>query len=443
MTNPAEFNLRQIAVPAFAPSMLYGIADGAVLPVVALSALELGTTPAVAGFIAALAGIGALVSNVPAAAMTARIGERRAMLAAAAIAMIGYLLCALSTRVGLMAVGVWLFGMASAVFSLARQTWLINTVPFTMRARALSTLAGSMRIGVFIGPFAGAALIHRFGLHGAYGAAMLALLVLIVIVWRLPELPDVPEQPAAQAGGSAGGPVTGSAGGSATGSVGGSVSGSVSGSAAGTPAAGSTASLVPSPSSFRAVLRSHAHVYRTLGIGVVMVAAMRASRQVVVPLWSDALGLSAASASLIYGLAAMVDMTVFYPAGKVMDRFGRVWIALPCTLLMGCAFLLTPLTTGFTSFLLVAMLLGLANGIGSGIVMTMGADAAPRDNRTRFLGIWRMMADTGSSLGPLLLSSITALASLGAGIAAIGGLGFAAAAVFWRHLPHGRGKAGH
>ncbi|MFT4101455.1 MAG: MFS transporter, partial [Burkholderiaceae bacterium] len=349
MTTPAEFDLRQIAVPAFAPSLLYGIADGAVLPVVALSALELGATPAVAGFIAALAGIGALVSNVPAAAMTARIGERRAMLAAAAIAMIGYLLCALSTRVGPMAVGVWLFGMASAVFSLARQTWLINTVPFTMRARALSTLAGAMRIGVFIGPFAGAALIHRFGLHGAYGAAMLALLVLIAIVWRLPELPDVPAQPApsaARTGGSAGGSAIAKA----------------------------AAVSVPAPSSFRAVLRSHAHVYRTLGIGVVMVAAMRASRQVVVPLWSDALGLSAASSSLIYGLAAMVDMTVFYPAGKIMDRFGRVWIALPCTLLMGCAFLLTPLTTGFTSFLIVAMLLGLANGIGSGIVMTMGAD---------------------------------------------------------------------
>jgi len=173
MTTSTEFDLRQIAIPAFAPSLLYGIADGAVLPVVALSALELGATPALAGFIAALAGIGALVSNVPAAAMTARIGERRAMLAAAVLAMIGYLLCALSTHVGLMAAGVWSFGMASAVFSLARQTWLINTVPFTMRARALSTLAGSMRIGVFIGPFAGAALIHRFGLHGAYGAAMI------------------------------------------------------------------------------------------------------------------------------------------------------------------------------------------------------------------------------------------------------------------------------
>ncbi len=429
MTTSTEFDLRQIAIPAFAPSLLYGIADGAVLPVVALSALELGATPALAGFIAALAGIGALVSNVPAAAMTARIGERRAMLAAAVLAMIGYLLCALSTHVGLMAAGVWSFGMASAVFSLARQTWLINTVPFTMRARALSTLAGSMRIGVFIGPFAGAALIHRFGLHGAYGAAMMALCVLIVIVWRLPELPDVPEQPVASeaASSNAHAKATDEGARKAQGPA---------------PAEASRTVLTPAPSSasFRAVLRSHAHIYRTLGVGVVMVAAMRASRQVVIPLWSDALGLSAASSSLIYGLAAMVDMTVFYPAGKIMDRFGRVWIALPCTLLMGCAFLLTPLTTGFTSFLVVAMLLGLANGIGSGIVMTMGADAAPRDNRTRFLGIWRMMADTGSSLGPLLLSGITALVSLGAGVAAIGGLGFAAAAVFWRHLPHGRGR---
>ena len=50
------------------------------------------------------------------------------------------------------------------------------------------------------------------------------------------------------------------------------------------------------------------------------------------------------------------------------------------------------------------MVLGFGNGIGSGIVMRLGADSAPHDDRTRFLGIWRMLVDLGASGGPLLLS---------------------------------------
>ena len=45
------------------------------------------------------------------------------------------------------------------MFSLARQAYLTEAVPIRMRARALSTLGGTFRIGCFIGPFVGAALV--------------------------------------------------------------------------------------------------------------------------------------------------------------------------------------------------------------------------------------------------------------------------------------------
>ena len=37
-------------------------------------------------------------------------------------------------------------------------------------------------------------------------------------------------------------------------------------------------------------------------------------------------------------------MLVFYPAGKVMDRKGRAWVAVPSMLIMGIAMMLTPFT---------------------------------------------------------------------------------------------------
>ena len=39
----------------------------------------------------------------------------------------------------------------------------------------------------------------------------------------------------------------------------------------------------------------------------------------------------------------------------------------------------------------VALLLGFGNGLGSGIVMTLGADFAPARGRAEFLGVWRLV----------------------------------------------------
>ena len=45
------------------------------------------------------------------------------------------------------------------MFSLARQAYLTEAIPIRMRARALSTLGGTFRIGLFIGPFVAAAIV--------------------------------------------------------------------------------------------------------------------------------------------------------------------------------------------------------------------------------------------------------------------------------------------
>ncbi len=170
----ASFSLKDIAVPAFGPSILYGVSNGAILPVVALTARELGASLATSGLIVGLVGIGSLVSNIPAAMFTSRHGERRSMVGAAVLSVTALLLCIFAGALWMLATGVFMVGMASSVFLLARQGYMIDAVPAHMRARALSTLAGTMRIGVFAGPFAGAALIHFMGLQGAYWVAAVA-----------------------------------------------------------------------------------------------------------------------------------------------------------------------------------------------------------------------------------------------------------------------------
>jgi MFS family permease len=382
VSSPPAFSLRRIALAAYGPSLLFGLGEGAVLPAIALGARDLGATVPQAALAVMLIGLGSLLSNIPASLITLHRGERWALVAAALWCALAMALCAGTARLGLFALGCFMIGMAQAVFSLARQSYLTEAVPVAYRARALSTLGGVMRIGMFIGPFIAAAAIHRFGLAGAWGVGVAALLAAALLSARLPEL-----EPAAQA--------------------------------AAAPAAAPT---------LRSTLREHRHVFLTLGIGVMLVSAVRATRQAVIPLWADHLALEASVASLIFGLANGIDMLLFYPAGKLMDQKGRLWVALPCTLIMGLALLLMPLSTGAVSLLLVAALLGLGNGIGSGMVMTLGADHSPRTGRAHFLGVWRLMSDIGGSCGPALLSLLAAALSLGAGIALSSLLAFAAAA---------------
>ena len=128
-------------------------------------------------------------------------------------------------------------------------------------------------------------------------------------------------------------------------------------------------------------------------------------------------------------------MLVFYPAGKVMDRRGRAWVAVPSMLIIGVAMTLTPFTHSATTLLLASLLIGFGNGIGSGMIMTLGADYSPIVGRAHFLGLWRLMSDIGSTGGPALLSVVTAALSLAAGIWCTGVLAFAAAAVLWHWIP--------
>ena len=74
------------------------------------------------------------------------------------------------------------------MFNLARQTYLTDAVPIEYRARAMSTLGGVLRIGMFIGPFLGAAAIHYGGLAAAYGVGVVAALLAALVASRLPDL---------------------------------------------------------------------------------------------------------------------------------------------------------------------------------------------------------------------------------------------------------------
>ena len=402
------------AVQIYAPSTVYAVGLGAMTPALAVAALALGLDAARAAAVVLLVGLGSLVANGPASALAARAGERVTMVVSAVLGTAGAGLAWATTagvssgpsaagvaepgRLALFLAAVLAVGMAGAGFNLARQAYLAVAVPATHRARAMSTLGGTVRIGTFLGPFLGAAAQAPLGLDGAFAAAAAAMAVGALLCLRIRDLP-VP---------------------------------------ASDPAAGEDPAPAGRPRLLD-VARARRGALLTAGFGVVAVSAARAARNAVIPLWATHLGLDAATASLVFGLAGAADLLLFYPSGRLMDRFGRRAVAVPCLTLLGAGFLAISLTREPTAFAAAAVLLGIGNGFGAGIVMTLGADHSPPNARAQFLGLWRSMSDAGMLAGPLLLSGVTAAAGLAVGVgslAVVCGLG---AVVFAAVLPRGPG----
>lgn len=381
--------LRRIAASALLPAMVFEIGNGAIAPIIALVALDAGASTGAAGLMLSLAGVGRILGDVPAAVLVDRLGDRRAMLVAAVTTCVALVGCWTVHGLWMLALSQLVIGACTSAFYLARQTYVAEVVPLHVRARALSTLAGAHRIGLFVGPFLGAASIAVWGTRAAFGVAVAATLVTGLALVVVPDQERAGDRPPGHRG-------------------------------------GSTA---------RAMFAAHRRLFATLGTAVLLVGAVRGARQTVLPLWASHLGLSATATSLIFGIANAADMSLFYPAGHVMDRLGRLAVAVPAMALLGVGMVALPLASGPVSLAIIAVVMSVGNGIGSGIMMTLGADAAPHHDRTTFLSVWRLLSDTGNAVGPLIPAAVAAVAALGLGICLTGFVGLGAAAALARWVP--------
>lgn len=378
----------RLIIATYLPTAIATIGVGGIIPLIPLTARDLGASLELAAFITALMGIGQLLGDLPAGVLAAKIGEKRALLLAAVLDSAALLLAWQATNLWMLGIAVFGVGMATSVLGLARMSYLTVAAPPEWRARAMSTLGGVFRIGFFIGPLLAAAIVVRWGLTPAYLLAACTSFTAGLVTLALPELP------------------------------------------------GERTLRQQAPKiSLWTVLHQHRRVLATLGVGVLAVSLVRAARQAILPLWADHLGFDPAVATLIFGISMGIDMTLFYFGGAIMDRFGRLYVVLPAMVIMGAGLLLIPLATTPVTLALVGALLGLGNGISSGIVMTLGSDAAPEVGRTQFLAGWRLMSDAGNAGGPLVISAITIVGPLAAASIVLGLLSWAGGAWLRHFLP--------
>jgi len=379
---------RRIGLSAYGPTLLSSIGFGSIAALVPLTALHLGADVAVAALVIGLIGVGQLVADLPAGWLAERLGEKRAIVLACLVDACALLVAWAAASVVVLGAAILVIGMSGAVFGVARQAYLTEVVPVRYRARALSTLGGVFRIGGLLGPLAGAGIVALWGLSAAYIFAATMTLIAAAVTLMLPDLPSDVRARRSEIG-----------------------------------------------PSLLTVLRGHARVLVTLGLGALLIMLVRSGRQAMLPLWAEANGLDATQTNLIYAVSMSFDVALFFLGGSMMDRFGRLAVSAPAMIVMGIGLLVLPLTHTAWTIVAVAALLGLGNGISSGIVMTLGSDASPAAGRTKFLAGWRLVSDTGNSAGPLLIAAFTAILSLAAASVTVGLIAIAGAAWLVRVVP--------
>lgn len=404
MSNSTRALLLRMAPSIYGPTVLFTLGQSALVPLIPVIAVGMGAGLGLSGVIASVLVVGQLIGNLPAGWLVARAGERIAMLVAAAVAAVGAVGVALAPSVGLLGLSVGVIGFAAATFGLARHSFMTTRVPVEFRARALSLIGGSHRLGRFAGPFLAAGL---FALTGNAGAPVWAFVVCLALTAALVGFAPDPERVL--------------------------------------PIQVPAEEPEPRTAGIRAAVRhSRAPLLRVGGSAAVL-SGLRSIKDVFLPLWAVSIGMDPAGVALVVGIAGTVDFALFYTSGQVMDRYGRLAAALPATIGMAIAFLVlafthdVPQATGW--LIACAVVIGIGNGLSSGIVLTLGADLAPPGDPAAFLSAWRTLVDFGGAAAPLAISAVAAtslpLASVAAGtLAILGAAGFAR----WvpRYVPRAR-----
>ena len=386
----------QLLYAVYIPTFILAFCQGMLALLLPVYVIDLGLSFSLIGLVLAGYGIGTLIGDLPAGGIQDRIGNRRSMTIGICVMGLGMLALSQSERVVMLVLCGISIGAGAALWNVSRHAYLANNTLNASRGRAISIFGGVNRIGMFAGPITGGYLSAEAGMQTAFAfCGVIALLALIFPFLFVRdgqgELP--PEQ---------------------------------------------RTSMGRSYRHLLSYLRSNGWLVTPAGFGMICAQTIRAGRQTIIPLYAaTVLGLDVDKIGLVMGIAAAVDMSMFYPAGYVMDRFGRKFAFVPSFLLQALGMALIPLTGSFATLLAVTSLIGFGNGLGSGTMLTLGADLAPPkgEGMGAFLGLWRLIGDTGHTSAPIIVGTIADALSLVPSIYVIAVIGLGAGSILGLFVP--------
>lgn len=378
-----EFGRSDLLLTVYVPAALLAFGQGLLLTTLPLYLSDLHLSYSLVSLIVASAALGTLLTDVPAGTLVSRLGLRRTMLFGTALVGIGTIALAFVDQPSVLVSVRILAGVGTAMWGLSRHAFVASSVPIGMRGRAISVYGGVNRLGTFLGPAVGGALAGWVSYQASFvaGGLMAGVAIVLTVAFVKPGSPTV-----VRGGGRNRWKLVGT------------------------------------------VLRANGRDLGAAAVAQTFAQMIRAGRQLIIPLYgADVLHLNPAQVGLTMTVSAMLDVSMFVPAGWLMDRFGRKTAAVPSFAVMTLGVALIPLASNEWGLMLVGALIGFGNGIGAGTMMTLGADLAPEGATGEFLGVWRLIGDGGAFVGPLAAGLLASAAGLRGSALLLAGFGAIAA----------------
>jgi MFS family permease len=378
---------RALIFPVYIPTLIMSFSQGMLIPTLPLFAKEFVTSYGMIGLVLAAEGIGRILGDIPAGLLLRKFGRNLSMILGILIVVTSVALMFTASTTTQIVFLRLLSGIGNATWNVSRHAYLAGATAPHERGRAIAIFGGVNRIGSFAGPAVGGLVAASFGLRIPFVIyAVLAAAACIVAAFSLEKETET----------------------------------------------------TSAQRRFRIIetVRQHWRTLLSAGGGQLCAQAIRAGRSVIIPLYgADIIGLDVREVGLILSISSFVDMSMFYPAGIIMDRKGRKFAMVPCFLIQAIGMAVIPSTSGFWGLLGATAIVGFGNGIGSGTMMTLGADLAPKESAGEFLGLWRLVGDGGHMGSPLIVGAISDIAGMTPAIYVVALLGLTSSAIFAMLVP--------
>lgn len=349
---------QQAVFQIYLPSMIMALGIGMIVPAVPLLGRTFGVSMGLAAQVVTAQVLGRAVSLIPSGLLLDRTGFRMGMVIGAAIVVVSTAATAFAPAFWIILLSQFCWGVGLTLWRLGRELAAIDLVKVDQRGRQMSALFGIHASGTALGPAIGGIILDTWGFRSLFLIFAAMAGVVLAISATVQE------------------------------------------------------THVRGPVSRREIFNfarlNQVELYFRGTYLVLILATFGAMLRSEVlnsmlPIYVvNDLGYSATHVGLLFFVVGAITFGMIVPAGVISDKFGRKWATIPPALLSGIAFGLYPLVTGSTGLMVLAVMLGIANGMALGSLTTYTYDIVPYRTRAQLQAMRRTIGEIGAFTGPLL-----------------------------------------
>jgi multidrug resistance protein len=367
-TRFAKRSLIKDVLNIYIPSFFNMIGVSIVSPILPIYSISFGVSYAVASLAISAYAFGRLMADIPVGVAADRWGRRNLMLIGSILITLMAFANANAPNFSFFLVFRFLQGVGSSMWMTSRQTLLTDILKPEERGRILGYFQAFMLIGQSAGPAIGGWIATFYGLKAPFyfyaGTGLITILLTFFLIFEPKNISH------------------------------------------------NNRGHLFSIRDAQRLLRNI--TYATACLTTFTVFFQRSGiRTTMIPLYgTDVLGLDKIAIGTILSYSTLANFFMTVPMGYAIDLLGRKPVIAFNMVIMSLANIAFVLAGDYWELSLAAIVLGIASAGAGQAPLALATDASYNEKRGLAMGIYRLIGDLGSLLGPLLLSLIADFSNL-------------------------------